>query len=444
MARDDSDTPPGKRSARKAGRARAEPAAPQADPRGGDIDGAARFAALATQVRAAFAGGSGEAPVAPSALARAAGLGRGALTALLRTHAHMTPAAWLARERVRSAARRLLETRDSVADVAVAAGFAGEAELRRVFLALARLSPEDYRALARADAFVLRLPARYRAREVLAYHARDPESPCERVDGARVFKALAAPDGPAILEIELGARRAVCRVHSPRRLGPARMGRLHAIALRMLGLTADVAAFESLARRDPHLAPLVAKRRGLRLPLTPTVFDALCWAIIGQQINLAFASALRREMLALAGERIDGMIAHPTPARLADVDVSALAARRYSRSKAEYLLDTARAVAAGALDCEALAEGSAVTAEESLTKLRGIGIWTARYVLMRGAGFADCAPVGDVALAAALHKVTGSAARPGPSEVEALMRPFAPYRSLATFHLWASLREDAG
>jgi 3-methyladenine DNA glycosylase/8-oxoguanine DNA glycosylase len=88
-----------------------------------------------------------------------------------------------------------------------------------------------------------------------------------------------------------------------------------------------------------------------------------------------------------------------------------------------------------------MSAGSAVAAERSLTSVRGIGTWTARYMLMRGAGFADCAPVGDVALAAALQKLHATDERPGVKEVETLMRPFAPYRSLATCHLWASLRE---
>jgi 3-methyladenine DNA glycosylase/8-oxoguanine DNA glycosylase len=64
-------------------------------------------------------------------------------------------------------------------------------------------------------------------------------------------------------------------------------------------------------------------------------------------------------------------------------------------------------------------------------------------MLMRGAGFADCAPVGDVALAAALQKLTAADTRPAPDAVERLMQPFAPYRSLATFHLWTSLRDAA-
>src|SRR5690606_12276240 len=117
---------------------------------------------------------------------------------------------------------------------------------------------------------------------------------------------------------------------------------------------------------------------------------------------------------------VDGMRAHPTPERLAALDARDLTTRRYSRSKAEYLLGAARAVASGALDLERLESGSALAAERLMTALRGIGIWTARYTLMRGAGFADCAPVGDVALAAALKNLTGAAERPGPEEVEQL------------------------
>jgi 3-methyladenine DNA glycosylase/8-oxoguanine DNA glycosylase len=211
----------------------------------------------------------------------------------------------------------------------------------------------------------------------------------------------------------------------------------------MLGLKCDVAGFESRAERDPKMAALVAARPGLRLPLTPTAFEGLCWAIIGQQINVTFASALRRELLMLTGDEIDGMRAHPVPERVAALDAGDLARRRYSRAKAEYLIGAARAVTKGALAPETMSEGSAVAAERKLVEIHGIGKWTARYMLMRGAGFADCAPVGDVALAAALQKLVASNERPDAAEVERLMQPFAPHRSLATCHLWASLKEAA-
>jgi AraC family transcriptional regulator of adaptative response / DNA-3-methyladenine glycosylase II len=405
--------------------------------RGEDGD-AALFEGLAARVRSAperYAGAS--------ALARACGVSRTKLAELLRAHAHLTPAAWLKRERVRAACRLLLTGGHRVVDIGHAVGFASESVFHRQFVALTRMTPGAYRGLDGAQVFLLQLPVGYRSQDVLGYHGRDPSSPCERVQGRRLFKALLTPDGGAVLEISIEAQGAWCRVHSAAPLGSGSMQWIHAAALRMLGLTVDVTAFEARARRDARLDMLLAARRGLRLPLTPTAFEALCWAIIGQQINIAFASRLRREILELAGERVGGMLAHPGASRLARIEPAELAKRGFSRSKARSLTGAARAVAAGELQAESLAEGSAVAAERSLTKLRGVGPWTARYTLMRGAGFADCAPVGDVALAAALQRLSGAAQRPAAAEVETLMRSFSPHRTLATCHLWASLKETS-
>jgi 3-methyladenine DNA glycosylase/8-oxoguanine DNA glycosylase len=77
-----------------------------------------------------------------------------------------------------------------------------------------------------------------------------------------------------------------------------------------------------------------------------------------------------------------------------------------------------------------------------LTGIHGIGTWTARYVMLR-AGFADSAPVGDSALATALQRLHARDERPSHEDVARLMAEFSPHRSLATTHLWASLRETA-
>ncbi len=404
--------------------------------RGEDTD-IALFEALAARVRAEPA-----AHADAAALARACGVSLTKLGDLLRVHAHMTPASWLKREHARAACRLLLETEQRVVDVGHAAGFESESAFHRQFLAITRMTPGAYRGLNGASVFMLQLPGGYRAAEVLAYHARDPASPCERVDGTSIYKALPLDGATAVLEMSLEPQAAWCRVHSDEKLAPRSVETVHGVAVRMLGLNGDVAPFEARAARDARMAALLARRRGLRLPLTPSEFEGLSWAIIGQQINIAFASSLRRELLALAGTPVRGMVAHPSAARVADMSVSDLTKRRFSRSKAEYLIGAAQAVASGTLSVP-LAERSAVAAERDLTRVRGIGTWTARYALMRGAGFADCAPVGDVALAAALQKLTAADTRPPPDEVARLMQPFAPYRSLATFHLWASLRDAA-
>jgi AraC family transcriptional regulator, regulatory protein of adaptative response / DNA-3-methyladenine glycosylase II len=371
-----------------------------------------------------------------SALAREAGVSLTKLGDLYRDHAHLAPVAWLRRMRVKRAAQELLAGRDRVAEIGFGAGFESESVFHRQFLNQMRMTPGAYRALDGAEIFMLQLPAGYRAREILGYHARDPEGVSEKSEGNRIWKALHTADGPAVIEISIEPGQAWVKVHAPRKLGRAAMASLHGAALRMLGLSLDVSQFET------RHAVFAAPRRGLRLPLLPTGFDALCWGIIGQQINVKFASALRREIVDLAGEKIGDMRAHPTPERVANIDVATLAARRYSRSKAQYLIDAARAVAEGRLDIENLGEGSAIAAEKALTEQRGIGTWTARYVLLRG-GFADAAPVGDSALATALQRLHQLAERPDADETARLMSQFAPHRSIATMHLWTSLKEAA-
>jgi len=403
------------------------------------------FEALATRVRAAPAEMAD-----PAALARAGGVAAAELEARLYRHAHLTSAAWLARLRIEAVARALRETASPFTGIAEDAGFATPVCCARAFEHGMRMTPEAYRRLVRPrrgahagrPAFELNLPDAYRATEVLRFHARDPEGSSERVTDRTLVKALTTSDGAVVLEIELTSRTARCHAHAPRALGAAARAELHARALRLLGLSIDVAAFEAQVEHDQAFAPLLAKRRGLRLPLMADAFEGLCWAIVGQQINVAFATSLRRTLIELAGTRIDGMLAHPSPGRVAALDETALTTRRCSRAKARYLIGAARAIAGGALALESLGAGSAVAAELALTDLYGVGTWTARYTLMRGAGFADCAPVGDVALAAALQKWRRLDTRPNPAAVEDLLRQFSPFRSLATGHFWASLKDD--
>jgi 3-methyladenine DNA glycosylase/8-oxoguanine DNA glycosylase len=77
--------------------------------------------------------------------------------------------------------------------------------------------------------------------------------------------------------------------------------------------------------------------------------------------------------------------------------------------------------------------------EARLLALRGIGPWSAQYVLMRSLGFADCVPAGDAALTLALQRYFDLEERPDAARAGQLMERFAPWRSLATFHLWQTL-----
>jgi AraC family transcriptional regulator of adaptative response / DNA-3-methyladenine glycosylase II len=376
-------------------------------------------------------------------LVRASGVGATKLHALLRRHHHTTPAALLVRARVDAARELLARDRAGAAEVAYAVGFESVSTFYDRFRRRTGLTPGEYRRLGETNGFRLRLPADYAPRYALGMLGRDPESPLEGARGSAAWKVLRLPGGPATLRMELRGGGAECRVEAPYAPGPEDARAAHAAAVRLLGLGDDPAAFERRAdaRGDGRL---LEGRRGLRVPLTADPWEALVWAVVGQQVNLAFACALRRELAELCGEPAGGgRRAHPTPAAVAALDPGDLRRRRYSGRKAEYLVDVARRVAAGDLPLAELEWSPATEAERLLRAMRGIGPWSAHYVLMRGLGFADCVPVGDSALATALQRYHALDGRPGPAETAALMAPFAPHRSLATFHLWQTLSDPA-
>lgn len=364
------------------------------------------------------------------ALAEVADVGLTKLKALFRDHAHTQPAAFLQRARIQSACARMASGEASLLDLGAAVGFDSSSGFHEAFKRQTGLAPGAYRDMLGSDRFTLALPGDARIDDLLKFHGRDRDSLSERVRGATLRKAAFFAGRPAVLALAFGSGKVLVSLEGAH--GPAAMAEAHAAALRLLAWHGDPAAFEAA-----HPA-LVRDREGLRVPLTLDAFEALVWAILGQQVNLAFAYALRRDLIRLAGTPAGDLIAHPGAAAIASLEPGELLARRFSGRKAEYLLHAAAKVADGSLNLEGLL--TATGAQKTLLALRGCGPWTAQYVLMRGLGFRDCVPVGDSALTAALQRWFKLDERPGPPETLRLMAPFAPHRSLATFHLWASLK----
>ena len=293
------------------------------------------------------------------------------------------------------------------------------------------------------------LPKDFLPGPTLRSWGRDPASLTERVDGSRILRTLRTAVGTALVEIEIRDGAARCRVEAERPIDPATVRAAHRVARRTLGLVdghggaVQVGTFERRLLRDRATARLVARRRGLRIPLTADPFEALTWAVLGQQVNLAFAFTLRRNLLSLAGAPAPrGMRAHATPAEVAALDPADLVRRQLSRSKAQYVVELSRAVAGGELQLDALHGAAASRIEEALLARRGVGPWTAAYVMLRGYGLADCVPVGDAGLALALQRYHALDERPDAARTRALMALYAPFRSFATFHFWSSLGDS--
>jgi len=365
------------------------------------------------------------------ALAEGVGVGVTKLKDLFRDHVHLQPAAFLQRIRIQKACVLLGEGQVDLADLAARSGYASASGFHEAFRRQTGLSPGAYRAMLRSDRFSLPQPAGLRVAEVLAFHGRDAQSVSERVDGLCLRKAFLCEGQASVLSLTFNGQEVSVVLRGAS--GRDAMVRAHAGALRLLGWQGDPTAFEAA---HPELAQ---GREGLRVLLTLDPFEALVWAILGQQVNLAFAYAMRRDLIRLAGvPAAEGLIAHPDATALAALTVAELQGLRFSRRKAEYLLHAASEVAAGRLRLEE--QATATGAANVLLALRGCGPWTAQYVLMRGLGLRDCVPVGDAGLTLALQRWFDLEQRPDAPETLRLMSTFAPHRSLATFHLWSSLK----
>lgn len=284
------------------------------------------------------------------------------------------------------------------------------------------------------------LPPGYQDADVLAFHSRDAEGVAEHVTPGRIRKGVLLDGVPVVLDVMLAPAMALCEVQADGALTAAARAMAEEALLNILGLRIDPAPFLALAGDDALLGAAARRRPGLRIVQSATIFEALTWAIIGQQINLTFAIALRRTFILEAGRRhSSGLWCYPEAGQVAALDPAGLTTRKFSRSKADTLLRLARMVDAGELTLE---RGDDIArASAALLAVKGIGPWTVNYALLRGYGYADCSLHGDVAIRAALQHLLGEDAKPDMARTEALLERYKPHRTMAAAHLWASLAD---
>ena len=284
------------------------------------------------------------------------------------------------------------------------------------------------------------LPPGYRLGDILSFHGRDTEGLAERVEPDRIKKGVMIEGVPVLLDIRLGTDAAICSIQADAELSSSAKGQLDEALFNILGLRIDPDPFLKAVKQDPLLGPLARRQPGLRIVQSATIFEALTWAIIGQQINLTFAIALRRTFIQQAGRAHSSAIwCYPEAADVAQLHIDALLARKFSRSKAETLLRLARLVDSGQL---LLQRGDDIAAiSQALLAVKGIGPWTVNYALLRGYGYADCSLHGDVAIRAAFQRLLGEETKPDMARTDALLSRYAPHRTMAAAYLWASLNE---
>ena len=187
-------------------------------------------------------------------------------------------------------------------------------------------------------------------------------------------------------------------------------------------------AARELAARDETLAAIHATHGDPPLWRRATGFQTLVHIILEQQVSLKSA----KSMLG----RLEGAVQPFTPPRFIELGESYLRGLGVTRQKSAYLLHLAGSIANGELSFTRLARMSDHEARLALTRIKGIGLWSADVYLLMAMRRADIWPAGDLALAVAMKELKGLERRPGPDELERLAEQWRPHRAVAARMLW--------
>lgn len=215
--------------------------------------------------------------------------------------------------------------------------------------------------------------------------------------------------------------------------------RICGILQRMLGCATDVAAFYALATRDPRISALAQRFRGLKPPRFPSLFEALLNAFACQQVSLDVGILLLNRLTDAYGQAItdDQGVNHafPAPEALADASPEHLRTLGFSRQKARAILELAASLVQGQADVLPLESMGNEEIYHLLLPMRGVGRWTAEYVLLRGFGRIDMFPGDDVGAQNNLQALFSLDARPTYEQIKALTERWYPYAGFIYFHL---------
>ena len=212
----------------------------------------------------------------------------------------------------------------------------------------------------------------------------------------------------------------------------------------ILGVGQELEPFYASAQGDPAMAAITQRFHGLHMPHTASVFEALVLAILGQQIATNVARIIRTLLIETYGPRqtIDGetYYAFPRPETLAALRVEDLRGMKLSQRKAEYV----HGIACTALDDPEFIEGLHHLDDEAvvrqITSLRGVGNWTAQWLLIRALGRPDALPLGDLALRRVVSRLYFQDEPLNDTEVEEFCRRWSPYRTYATTYMFTEMR----
>jgi AraC family transcriptional regulator of adaptative response / DNA-3-methyladenine glycosylase II len=401
---------------------------------------------------ALIADGALDGDASVDALAARLGIGERQLRRLFDQHLGVSPIAVAQTRRVLFAKQLIHDTRLPMGEIALAAGFGSVRRFNETFQQLFKRPPSALRrkavvALPEGSVAATGVTVRLRYRPpydwpaMLTFLRGRAIDGVERLDGERYVRSVAHDGAVGTVEIvhlpERDSLGATIRFPSVRAL-PAIIARVR----RVFDLGADVTGIGAHLAKDRLLAPLVAKRPGLRVPGGWDGFELAVRAVFGQQVTVEAGRRLAGQLVAACGPALPAGHAgalgvtrvFPSAAQVAAADLSGLGMPGARRA-------TLYALAHAALAEPRLFEPLA-TIEDTVARLcaiRGVGDWTAHYIALRAAREPDAFPSSDIGLLRGAADRKG--VRPSATELAARAERWRPWRAYAAQHLWVA---DAG
>jgi DNA-3-methyladenine glycosylase II len=280
---------------------------------------------------------------------------------------------------------------------------------------------------------------------------RRPHNDVDRWDGHVFRRALPHGDGAMALAVTQSGSPGTPRLEVTLRGDSIDRGaeaQARQTLKRLLGLEADLSGFATMAASEPSIEGLVARMRGLKPPRFSTVFEGLVNGVACQQLSLDVGVHLLNRLCSAHGRSSGAgqnrLHTFAGPGELATVDPADIKRLGFSLAKARTIVTSARKIVDGDLDLEALEGAEDAEVLERLTSLRGVGRWTAQYVMLRGLGRLHVFPGDDVG---ARNKLKAFLGLDGPLDyerVERVVSRWAPYGGLVYFHLLLDSLSRAG
>ncbi len=212
---------------------------------------------------------------------------------------------------------------------------------------------------------------------------------------------------------------------------------------RTFGSCADLNRFYRLRTTDEVLHKVRRRYRGLRVVGIVSLWECLAWAIIGQQVSVQSAFAVRSRLSRRAGASVvykgEVFEGFPAPGQFLTLSSHALREDGFSRQKAQYVQELAERIVGEDLDEERLLTRPKDVARKELLSLRGIGPWTCEYTMMRVFGDTDALPLEDIGLRNAVAAEYGLGKQATMEQVAEISDAWTPFRGHATFYLWQTL-----